>query len=236
MSTGPIENQLPAPIEVSVRRILRRDLNRTWEFLKLVFRGVNKQTVEYQRPRSKARFVEVYEDDGIEQLLFEVSAPGGDVIVGYAECAYEISGSDNWMNERYFNNREMRPLFVDELAVHPGYQGQGVGRFVLEQIDHLARLRGCTHLVLEVAENNENALRFYRGRQFYKLDAAIFMAKKVEVAPDLLPPRQLANRPPALKAPSGKAPAAKAPAKTATKPAAKRAVKPAGGGAKGPGR
>ena len=183
------------PIEVKVRRIHRRDLNRTWEFLKLVFRGVNKQTVEYQRPRSKARFLEVYEEDGIEQLLFEVGHPDGDVVVGYAECAYEISGSDNWMNERYFNNREMRPLFVEELAVHPGFQGQGVGRFVLEQIEHLARLRGCTHLVLEVAENNENALRFYRGRHFYKLDAAIFMAKKIDVAPDLLPPRQLSKRP-----------------------------------------
>ncbi len=180
-----------APFEVRVRRIHQEDLSRAWEFLKLVFRGVNRQTVEYQRPRSKKRFVEVFEEEGIEQLLFEVTKDDGDHIVGYAECAYEISGSDNWMNERYFNNRDMRPLFVEELAVHPGYQGQGVGRFVLEQIEHLARLRGCTHLVLEVAENNDNALKFYHGRSFYKLDAAIFMAKKLEVAADLLPPRQL---------------------------------------------
>lgn len=179
------------PFEVRVRRIHKRDLNRTWEFLKLVFRGVNRQTVEYQRPRSKERFLEVYEEDGIEQILFEVNKGDGDQIVGYAECAYEIFGTDNWMNERYFNNRDMRPLYIEELAVHPGYQGQGVGKFVLEQIEHLARLRGCTHLVLEVAENNNNALQFYRGRSFYKLDAAIFMAKKLDMAADLLPPRQL---------------------------------------------
>ncbi len=85
----------------------------------------------------------------------------------------------------------MRPLFVEELAVHPGYQGRGIGGFLLEQLEHLARVRGCTHLVLEVAENNKHALTFYRTRSFYKLDAAIFLAKKVAAEEELLPPRKL---------------------------------------------
>jgi len=146
--------------EVRVRRIHRRDLNRAWEFLKLVFRDVNRETVEYQRPRTKGRFLEVYAEEGTEQLVFDVNVDGKDEIVGYAECAFEVSGNDNWINERYFEKRDMRPLFVEELAVHPDYQGRGVGGFMLEQVEHLARVRGCTHLVLEVAENNENALHF----------------------------------------------------------------------------
>ncbi len=182
-SVGPI---------VRVRRIHRRDLNRVWEFLKLCFRDVNRETVEYQRPRSKKRFLEVYEEEGVEQLLFEVGEKEEAAeIVGYAECAVEITGSDNWMNERYFENRDMRPLFVEELAVHPGYHGMGIGSFLLEQLEHLARVRGCTHLVLEVAENNKTALRFYRARSFQKLDAAIFMAKRVQTGDELLPPRRL---------------------------------------------
>ena len=189
----------PAPAglgdgEVRVRRIHRRDLNRAWEFLKLVFRDVNRETVEYQRPRTKRRFVEVYEEEGVEQLLFEVTVNGKDAIVGYAECAFEVTGADNWINERYFEKRDMRPLFVEELAVHPEYQGRGIGAFVLEQIEHLGRVRGCTHLVLEVAQNNENALKFYRARNFYQLDAAIFLAKKVTVEAELLPPRKLKRR------------------------------------------
>jgi ribosomal protein S18 acetylase RimI-like enzyme len=187
MSFDETERPSRRELEVRVRRIHRRDLNRTWEFLKLVFRDVNKETVEYQRPRSKNRFLEIYEEEGIEQLLFEE----GDTIVGYAECAFEVAGSDSWINERYFTNRDMRPLFVDELAVHPGYQGRGVGSFVMEQIEHLARVRGCTHIVLEVAQNNERALKFYRTRSFYQLDAAIFLAKKVETEAELLPPRKL---------------------------------------------
>lgn len=176
--------------QIRVRRLHRRDLNRMWEFLKLVFRDVNRQTLEYQRPRSKQRFVEVYDDEGIEQLVFEADGQ----IVGYAECAYEVTGSDNWINPRFFESRDMRPLFVEELASHPDYQGRGVGTYMLEQLQHLARARGCTHLVLEVAENNEQALRFYRRRSFFKLDAAIFLAQKVPREPDLLPPRTLAKR------------------------------------------
>jgi ribosomal protein S18 acetylase RimI-like enzyme len=186
-SSPPDPAKAKAPLEVSVRRIHRRDLNRTWEFLKLVFRDVNRETVEYQRPRSKARFVDIYEEEGVEQLIFEAGAE----IVGYAEVTFETGGEDSWINPRYFAQRDMRPLFVEELAVHPEYQGRGVGGFMLEQLHHLARLRGCTHLVLEVAENNTDALRWYRKRSFYKLDAAIFMAQKVTTEPELLPPRKL---------------------------------------------
>ena len=175
-----------APV-IEVRRIHRRDLNRVWEFLKLSFAHVNPQTVEYQRPRTKKRFEKTYEEEGVEQLVFEV----GDDIVAYAECAHEVVGSDNWINEAYFERRNMRPLFVEELAVHPDWNGRGVGSFVLEQLHHLAKVRGLTHLVLEVAENNEHALTWYRKRGFRKIDAAIFMATSVENEPELLPPKPI---------------------------------------------
>jgi len=172
---------------INVRHMNRRDINRVWDFLKISFRDVNAETVEYQRPRSKRRFEEVFEEEGIEQLVFEVD---GD-IVAYAECSYEVTGSDNWINPRYFEKRDMRPLFVDEIAVHPDWHGRGVGSFLLEQLHHLARVHGLNHLVLEVAENNERALDWYKKRAFKKLDAAIFMACSVEIEPELLPPREL---------------------------------------------
>ncbi len=176
----------PSPL-ITVRHMARRDIGSVWEFLKVSFRDVNAETVEYQRPRSRRRFEEVFEEEGIEQLLFEVD---GD-IVAYAECSYEVTGSDNWINPRYFEKRDMNPLFVDELAVHPEWHGRGVGSFVLEQLHHLARVHGLNHLVLEVAENNERALGWYKKRSFKKLDAAIFMACPVVIEPELLPPRAL---------------------------------------------
>ncbi|HEY4176691.1 MAG TPA: GNAT family N-acetyltransferase [Kofleriaceae bacterium] len=179
----------PPQQEIAVRHMQRRDINRVWEFLKISFRDVNLETVEYQRPRSKHRFEEIFEEEGIDQLIFEV----GSDIVAYAECSYEVTGSDNWINPRYFEKRDMRPLFVDELAVHPDYHGRGVGSFAMEQLHHLARVHGLNHLVLEVAENNETALAFYKKRSFKKLDAAIFMAAEVRIEDELLPPRELAK-------------------------------------------
>ena len=176
---------------INVRHMTRRDIGDVWEFLKISFRDVNAETVEYQRPRSRRRFEEVFEEEGIEQLIFEVE---GD-IVAYAECSYEVTGSDNWINPRYFEKRDMNPLFVDELAVHPDWHGKGVGSFALEQLHHLARVHGLNALVLEVAENNERALDWYKRRAFKKLDSAIFMACSVEIEPELLPPRELPPSP-----------------------------------------
>lgn len=174
-------------VTINVRHMTKRDIGDVWEFLKLSFREVNAETVEFQRPRSRRRFEEVFAEEGTEQLIFEV----GEDIVAYAEASYEVTGSDNWINPRYFEKRDMKPLFVDELAVHPDWHGKGVGSFVLDQLHHLARVHGLNHLVLEVAENNENALSWYRKRDFKKLDAAIFMACPVEIEPELLPPREL---------------------------------------------
>ncbi|MBX3156194.1 MAG: GNAT family N-acetyltransferase [Deltaproteobacteria bacterium] len=185
--SGKAKRAAPVGPLINVRHMNRRDINRVWEFLKVSFREVNAETVEYQRPRSKHRFEEIFEEEGTEQLVFEVD---GD-IVAYAECSYEVTGSDNWINPRYFEKRDMRPLFVDELAVHPEWHGRGVGSFLLEQLHHLARVHGLNHLVLEVAENNESALEWYKKRSFKKLDAAIFMACPVEIEPELLPPRAL---------------------------------------------
>ena len=177
--------------EVTVRRIHRRDLNRTWEFLKLCFRDVNRETVEYQRPRRRRRFIEVYDEEDVEQLLFEV----GDRIVGYAECAFEITAAAT-TGSTCATSRSATCARSSwrSWPSHPDYHGRGVGAFMLEQLQHLARVRGCTHLVLEVAENNEDALRFYRKRNFYKLDAAIFLARKIETERELLPPRRIGDR------------------------------------------
>ena len=65
----------------------KRDIGDVWEFLKISFRDVNQETVEYQRPRSRRRFEEVFEEEGIEQLIFEVEND----IVAYAECSYEVT-------------------------------------------------------------------------------------------------------------------------------------------------
>jgi GNAT superfamily N-acetyltransferase len=104
----------------------------------------------------------VYEEEGVEQLLFEVDGADGTEIVAYSECAFEITGSDNWMNESFFTRRDMRPMFVEELAVHPGYHGRGVGSLALEQLEHLRDDLAYAHRPVEHRS---------RGRQRHSLSA-----------------------------------------------------------------
>ena len=81
--------------------------------------------------------------------------------VAHVSCRFQRDADGA---ERIHERTDGNPLFVEELAVHPRMQGRGVGGFMIDQLQHLARLRGCTHLVLEVAENNRDALAGYAGR------------------------------------------------------------------------
>ena len=177
----------PQPL-INVRHMTRRDINRVWDFLKVSFRDVNAETVEYQRPRSQASLRGGLRRGGHRAAACSRSTARSSRT---PSAATRSPARDNWINPRYFEKRDMQPLFVDELAVHPEMHGRGVGSFVLEQLHHLARVHGLNHLVLEVAENNERALDWYKKRSFKKLDAAIFMACPVEIEPELLPPREL---------------------------------------------
>ena len=76
-------------------------------------------------------------------------------------------------------------------GIPQGISGQAWRDALAKRISLGLDLKGGTHLVLEVAENNENALGWYRKRGFRKLDAAIFLAQSVDTEPELLPPRQL---------------------------------------------
>ena len=179
------------PLEVCVRRIHRRDLNRAWEFLKLCFRDVNRETVEYQRPRSKNRFLEVYEEEGIEQLLFEVRR------------------SDRRLRRVRVRGHRRRQLdqraLLREARHAPALRRGARGAPRLSGARH--RRRSCSsssstsRASAAAPTSSSRSRRTTRTRcastarrSFYKLDAAIFLAQKVDTEPELLPPRKIVGR------------------------------------------
>ena len=80
--------------------------------------------------------------------------------------------------------------------------GEETVQLLVEAGNAIAKYEDCPlfvsaeALVLEVAENNEHALQWYRKRGFRKLDAAIFMSLGVDNEPELLPPRVIEPPPP----------------------------------------
>jgi GNAT superfamily N-acetyltransferase len=55
--------------------------------------------------------------------------------------------------------------WVEDLAVHPDWRSQGVGKALLDAAKDWARERGATHLELDSAETRTDAHRFYEREQ-----------------------------------------------------------------------
>lgn len=55
---------------------------------------------------------------------------------------------------------------IHNLAVHPAYRRQGIGRSLLQAVIEEAKLIGCTRVTLEVRKSNEAAQKLYHSLGF----------------------------------------------------------------------
>jgi ribosomal protein S18 acetylase RimI-like enzyme len=108
------------------------------------------------RPEDHAVFVRLFAELGVDDppppppvweselapLTLFVEGPGG--ILGYA--ATEPMGQVG---------------YVGQLVVAPSARGQGLGRWMMEQLGERLREQGCSHWVLNVKRDNTPALRLY---------------------------------------------------------------------------
>jgi ribosomal protein S18 acetylase RimI-like enzyme len=57
-------------------------------------------------------------------------------------------------------------LYIPGFAVHEPYRGQGIGRLLMDSLEHLAVARGFPRVSLICFERNERALSFYLRRGY----------------------------------------------------------------------
>lgn len=79
-----------------------------------------------------------------------------DTLVG----TYELLIMDN------LAKKGARGAIVEDVAVHPMYQGQGIGRQMMQHAMHMARQRQCYKLVLSSNLKRQDAHRFYEKLGF----------------------------------------------------------------------
>jgi ribosomal protein S18 acetylase RimI-like enzyme len=91
-----------------------------------------------------------------------------------------------------FSTFACQPLVnVHDVAVLPGYRGQGIAEKMLVLAEQIARERGACKLTLEVLQGNVGAIKLYQRIGFanYQLDPAMgqaqFLQKWLPVASDL---------------------------------------------------
>lgn len=105
----------------------------------------------------------------------------GDVFVASEDNALIGAVTTNWRSSE---------LAIDHIAVEPGSQGRGVGSWLLDSVEGIARNRGATALSLYTAEIMDDQIRLYRRHGFVEVhrgppphgkDAVlrVFMAKPI---------------------------------------------------------
>lgn len=116
----------------------------------------------------------------------------------WAQVTAELGRGDVYValdNERIVGAARTKPqekdLYIEQLAVDPAQQGAGVGSWLLQRLDDVARVRGLGGLSLNTAEMAVANIRLYerhgfeivrRGPPDHGLDAhtRVFMEKKLE--------------------------------------------------------
>jgi ribosomal protein S18 acetylase RimI-like enzyme len=59
---------------------------------------------------------------------------------------------------------------VYHLAVSTTFQGKGIGAALMEELERRLRLKGCIRSYLLVTRDNDQAIRFYEGRGWERMD------------------------------------------------------------------
>ncbi|MEC9383265.1 MAG: GNAT family acetyltransferase [SAR324 cluster bacterium] len=74
--------------------------------------------------------------------------------------------------------------WINYLAVHPDFQGQGYAQQVMENVESELRKRGCPKINLQIRSGNARIMAFYQKLGFTD-DKALGMGKRLEEDPSL---------------------------------------------------
>ena len=69
--------------------------------------------------------------------------------------------------------------WINYLAVHPDFQGQGYAQQVMENVESELRKRGCPKINLQIRSGNARLMAFYQKLGFTD-DQALSMGKRLE--------------------------------------------------------
>ena len=70
--------------------------------------------------------------------------------------------------------------WINYLGVLPEYQGQGLGRELMDRAEAMLVERGCAKINLQIRATNTRVIQFYEGIGF-KVDEVMSMGKRLEI-------------------------------------------------------
>lgn len=118
---------------------------------------------------------------GFRDATIEV-ALADDIIVG----TFRLSWRKPWAHDRALFTPASRPLYLTDMAVHPSYQRQGVGRGLLHHAELLARAFPADAVWLDAYDARAGAGAFYAscgfvecGRKTYRDTPLVYFERAI---------------------------------------------------------
>ena len=68
---------------------------------------------------------------------------------------------------------------IYHLAVEAGFRQLGVGSLLMDEVERRLKTKGCLKCYLMVADDNENAMRFYEARNWERMDTIYTYTKEL---------------------------------------------------------
>ena len=105
-------------------------------------------------PKLTARKYESYLAAMIPHNYIQIAVFENEECLGITGCWY---GTKLWSGKY---------LEIDNFIVHPDHRKKGVGKMLTDHIDHLAKEKNCTMIVLDAFTGNFKAHRFYYNQGY----------------------------------------------------------------------
>ena len=99
---------------------------------------------------------------------------------------YKATMNDNvfGMIVFYANNNDTKIAYISLIGIKKEYRTMGLGRYLIDSCIEISKLNGMKSLMLEVDNDNKNAIGFYRrlGFETYKnaTDNSFYMLKEMD--------------------------------------------------------
>jgi ribosomal protein S18 acetylase RimI-like enzyme len=116
----------------------------------------------FQQPKGAARETDYYLGLIADENAALLVAEAGGHLVGYGHAIMRDAPSLALFVPR-------RYAVVDAVVVDAGFQNQGIGRRLMEEMQPWAIAKGATSIQLNVYEFNETAISFYEGLGYQAL-------------------------------------------------------------------
>lgn len=106
---------------------------------------------------TKAELLDIMKDNDCP--IF-VAVDEEECVLGYAFCVYQSHVNDN-------NFPDIVTLYIDDICVDENCRGQHVGSAIYDYVKGYAKEHGCYNVTLNVWDQNDAAMAFYKKCGFH---------------------------------------------------------------------